>query len=44
MSTKTDYAFTALNVISWIIFIGICIEAGGFIFNRLNRVSHANNS
>ena len=33
MSTKTDYAFIALNVISWIIFIGLCIQAGAFIFN-----------
>jgi hypothetical protein len=35
MSTKTDYAFKTLNVVSWIIFIGICIEAGGFIFNTV---------
>ncbi len=33
MSTKTDYAFIALNVISWIIFIGLCVEAGSYIFN-----------
>ena len=33
MSTKTDYAFIALNVISWIIFIGLCFEAGTYIFN-----------
>ena len=33
MSTKTDYAFIALNVISWIIFIGLCFEAGAIIFN-----------
>ncbi len=35
MSTKTDYAFTFLHVISWIIFIGLCIEAGGFMFSTL---------
>lgn len=33
MSTKTDYFLKTLHVISWIIFIGVCIEAGGFIFN-----------
>ena len=33
MTTKTDYAFIALNVISWIIFIGLCVEAGAIIFN-----------
>ena len=33
MSKKTDYILKALNVVSWIIFIGVCIEAGGFIFN-----------
>lgn len=35
MSTKTDYFLKALNVVSWIIFIGLCIEAGGFIFNAI---------
>lgn len=31
MSKKTDYIFKALNVVSWIIFVGVCIEAGVFI-------------
>jgi hypothetical protein len=35
MSTKTDYFLKALNVVSWIIFIGVSIEAGGFIFNAI---------
>lgn len=35
MSTKTDYFLKALNVVSWIIFIGVSIEAGGFIFNTI---------
>ncbi len=35
MSTKTDYFLKALIVVSWIIFIGLCIEAGGFIFNAI---------
>lgn len=33
MTTKKDYFLKTLHVISWIIFIGLCIEAGGFIFN-----------
>lgn len=33
MSTKTDYFLKTLHVLSWIIFIGVCIEAGGFIFS-----------
>ncbi len=33
MSKKTDYILKALNVVSWIIFVGVCIEAGAFIFN-----------
>jgi len=33
MSKKTDYFLHAINVVAWIIFIGVCIEAGGFIFN-----------
>jgi hypothetical protein len=35
MSTKTDYFLKALTVVSWMIFIGLCIEAGGFIFNAV---------
>jgi len=35
MSTKTDYFLKALHAVSWIIFIGVCIEAGGFIFNAI---------
>lgn len=31
MSTRTDYFLKALNVLSWIVFIGLSIEAGGFI-------------
>ena len=33
MSSKTDYTLKVLNVVSWIIFVGVCIEAGGFISN-----------
>ena len=35
MPTKTDYFLKALHVVSWIIFIGVSIEAGGFIFNAI---------
>jgi len=35
MSIKTDYILKALHVLSWIIFIGLCIEAGGFITNTV---------
>ena len=35
MSQKTGYILKALYVLSWIIFIGLCIEAGGFIVNTI---------
>lgn len=35
MSAKTNFTFKLLNVVSWILFIGLCIEAGGFLFNTL---------
>lgn len=31
MSIKTDYILTALNVLSWIVFVGLCIDAGAYI-------------
>jgi hypothetical protein len=31
MSIKTDYILTALQVIAWVIFVGLCIEACGII-------------
>ena len=33
MSKKNDFILKVLNVVSWIIFIGLCIEAGALIFN-----------
>ena len=30
---STKQMLKILYVLSWIIFIGVCIEAGGFIFN-----------
>jgi Protein of unknown function (DUF2975) len=38
MSIKTDYILTVLKVLSWIIFIGLCIEAGGFITSTVATV------
>jgi len=35
MSIKTDYILKALQVLSWIIFVGLCIEAGGFTTNTV---------
>jgi Protein of unknown function (DUF2975) len=35
MSIKTVYILKALYVLSWIIFVGLCIEAGGFITNTI---------
>lgn len=31
MSRKTDSIFKVLNVVSWILFVGLCVEAGSFI-------------
>lgn len=33
MPVKAQYIQKTVYIISWIIFIGVCIEAGGFIFN-----------
>jgi hypothetical protein len=33
MTKKNDFILKALNVVSWIIFVGLCIEAGALIFN-----------
>lgn len=33
MTKKTDFLLKALHVLSWIIFIGLCIESGALIFN-----------
>jgi hypothetical protein len=31
--TKTTLMLQVLYIVSWVIFVGVCIEAGGFIFN-----------
>lgn len=33
MSQTNNFIFTALKIISWIIFVGLCIEAGGLLVN-----------
>lgn len=35
MAIKRDYLLLLLNVVSWIIFIGLCVDAGGFISNTI---------
>ncbi|MGZ3883381.1 MAG: DUF2975 domain-containing protein, partial [Bacteroidia bacterium] len=31
MSKTNSFVFTVLKIVSWIIFVGLCIEAGGLI-------------
>ena len=31
MSKSNKFVFQALNVVSWIIFVGLCIEAGALV-------------
>ncbi|MEZ4778381.1 MAG: DUF2975 domain-containing protein [Flavobacteriaceae bacterium] len=38
MSTNSNFIFKALHIIAWIIFIGLCIEAGGLIINFIFSV------
>jgi len=33
MSKANDFVFTVLKIVSWVIFIGLCIESGGLIVN-----------
>ena len=35
MKSKIDYSFQLLNVLSWIIFVGLAIDSGGYIFNTI---------
>jgi len=35
MKIRTALMLKLLYILSWIIFIGVCIEAGGFIFNAI---------
>ena len=33
MSKTNNFVFTTLKIVSWVIFVGLCIEAGGLIVN-----------
>lgn len=33
MSQTNNFVFTGLKIVAWIIFVGLCIEAGGLIVN-----------
>ena len=35
MKISTKQVFGLLYIVSWIIFAGVCVEAGGFIFNAI---------
>jgi hypothetical protein len=35
MAIKRDYLFILLNVVSWIIFVGLSIDSGGFVSNTI---------
>jgi len=35
MAKKLDYYRIALQIVAWVIFIGLCIEAGGFLTNTI---------
>ena len=35
MTKKRDYYRIALQIVAWVIFIGLCIEAGGFLTNTI---------
>ena len=38
MSKTKNFVFTVLKIVSWIIFVGLCIEAGGLIVNFIFSV------
>ena len=33
MSKRNNFVFKALHIVAWVIFVGLCIEAGGLIVN-----------
>ena len=33
MSKRNNFVFIALHIVAWVIFVGLCIEAGGLIVN-----------
>ncbi len=38
MSKTKNFVFTVLKIVSWVIFVGLCIEAGGLIVNFIFSV------
>lgn len=38
MSKENNFVFKALNVVAWIIFVGLCIEAGGLVVNFIYSI------
>ncbi|QIL37846.1 DUF2975 domain-containing protein [Pedobacter sp. HDW13] len=38
MSKRNNFVFKALHVIAWVIFVGLCIEAGGLLVNFIFSV------
>lgn len=38
MSKQNNFIFKALHVVAWVIFVGLCIEAGGLIVNFIFSV------
>lgn len=38
MSKTNNFVFKALHIVAWIIFVGLCIEAGGLIVNFIFSV------
>lgn len=39
MSQTNNFAFKVLSIVAWIIFVGLCIEAGGLIVNFIFSLS-----
>ena len=33
MSTTNNFVFKVLSIVAWVIFVGLCIEAGGLVVN-----------
>ena len=33
MSKRNNFVFKGLHIVAWVIFVGLCIEAGGLIVN-----------
>lgn len=38
MANRNNFVFIALHIIAWVIFVGLCIEAGGLIVNFISSL------